>query len=170
MYFVLEILGVSKQNYSEIEKVLYDIVMDSRNLWYYFQSYNKIVPSSQPLKGILRNREAIECFGKWVAQLNEFVIDFVYHSTIQSQALADLIADYTPSPLEPISIDDEVVQIVFYDDSWGSFEVGVVVVIVSPLKLRTSYAAKLEFKCTSNIAEDKATLLGLQTLKAIGVR
>jgi hypothetical protein len=41
--------------------------------------------------------------------LNEFVIDFVYHSTIQSQALADLIADYTPSPLEPISIDDEVV-------------------------------------------------------------
>jgi hypothetical protein len=67
MYFVLEILGVSKQNYSEIEKVLYDIVMDSRNLWYYFQSYNKIVPSSQPLKGILRNREAIECFGKWVA-------------------------------------------------------------------------------------------------------
>jgi hypothetical protein len=41
-----------------LEKVLYVVVMASRKLQDYFQSYHIIVPSSQPLKYIIRNREA----------------------------------------------------------------------------------------------------------------
>jgi hypothetical protein len=44
----------------------------------------------------MRNREAIGRVGKWAAELNEFTIDFVHRSSIQSQALADFIADWTP--------------------------------------------------------------------------
>ena len=34
-------------------------------------AYNIIVPSSQPLKDIMRNREATRRIGKWAAELNE---------------------------------------------------------------------------------------------------
>ena len=93
IYFVSEVLSPSKRNYTELEKVLYAVLMASRKLRHYFQSYHIIVPSSQPLKDIIRNREAIGRVGKWVAELNEFTIDYVHRSSIQSQALADFIVD-----------------------------------------------------------------------------
>jgi hypothetical protein len=58
VYFVSELLSASKKNYTEIEKVLYAVLMASRKLRHYFQAYHIIVPSSQPLKDIMRNREA----------------------------------------------------------------------------------------------------------------
>jgi hypothetical protein len=60
VYFISEVLGPSKRNYTKLEKVLYVMLMASRKLRHYFQSYIIIVPSSQPLKDIIRNREAHE--------------------------------------------------------------------------------------------------------------
>jgi hypothetical protein len=85
-----------KANYTELEKVLYAVLMASKKLRHYFQAYHIIVPSSQPLKDIMRNREATGRIGKWAAELNEFTIDYVHRSSIQTQALADFIADWTP--------------------------------------------------------------------------
>jgi hypothetical protein len=93
---VEELLILSKKNYTELEKVLYAVLMAFRKLRHYFQAYHIIVPSSQPLKDIMRNREATGRIGKWAAELNEFTIDYVHRSPIQSQALADFIADWTP--------------------------------------------------------------------------
>jgi hypothetical protein len=72
--------------------------MASRKFWYYFEHHNIIIPLSQPLKDIIKNREASGQIGKWALELNEFVIGFVNRSFIQSQALANFIADWTPSP------------------------------------------------------------------------
>jgi hypothetical protein len=58
VYFVSEVLNTSKKNYIDLEKVLYAVLMASRKLQHYFQAYHIIVPSSQPLKDIMRNREA----------------------------------------------------------------------------------------------------------------
>jgi hypothetical protein len=95
VYFVSKVLSLSKRNYTELEKVLYVVLMASRKLWHYFQSYYIVVPSSQPLKEIIRNREAKGRVGKCTAELNEFTIDYVHRSSIQSQALANFIADWT---------------------------------------------------------------------------
>jgi hypothetical protein len=84
VYFVSEVLSLSKKNYIELEKVLYAVLMASKKLRHYFQAYHIIVPSSQPLKDIMRNREATGRIGKWVAELNEFTIDYVHRSSIQS--------------------------------------------------------------------------------------
>jgi ribonuclease HI len=46
----------------------------------------------------------------------------------------------------------------------------VAVVLVAPSKVKSCYAVKLDFSCTNNIAEYKALLLGLQKLKAMGIR
>jgi hypothetical protein len=36
VYFVSEVLSPSKRNYTELEKVLYVVLMASRKLWHYF--------------------------------------------------------------------------------------------------------------------------------------
>jgi hypothetical protein len=121
VYFVSEVMSLSKKNYTELEKVLYAVLIASRKLQHYFQAYHIIVPSSQPLKDIIRNREATVRIGKWVAELNEFTIDYVHRSSIKSQALADFIADWTPGDQEEEINKDAEAWTVFYDGSWGTF-------------------------------------------------
>jgi hypothetical protein len=169
VYFVSEVLSLSKKNYTELEKVLYAVLMASRKLRHYFQAYHIIVPSSQPLKDIMRNREATGRIGKWAAELNEFSIDYVHRSSIQSHALADFIADWTPGAQEEVTKDAEA-WAVFCDGSWGTFGVGAAAVLVAPSKVRTCYATRLDFSCTNNIAEYEALLLGLRKLRAMGIR
>jgi hypothetical protein len=170
VYFVSEVLSPSKKNYTELEKVLYAVLMASRKLRHYFQAYHIIIPSSQPLKDIMRNREATGRIGKWAAELNEFTIDYVHRSSIQSQALADFIADWTPGAHEEEVNKDVEAWTVFYDGSWGTFGAGAAAVLVAPSKVKTCYAAKLDFNCTNNIVEYEALLLGLRKLRAMGIR
>jgi ribonuclease HI len=59
---------------------------------------------------------------------------------------------------------------VFFDGSWGTFGAGAAAILISPSKIRTCYAAKLEFNYINNIVEYEALLLGLQKLKAMGIR
>jgi ribonuclease HI len=59
---------------------------------------------------------------------------------------------------------------VFYDGSWGTFGAGAAAVLVAPSKVKTCYAAKLDFSFTNNIAEYEALLLGLWKLRAIETR
>jgi ribonuclease HI len=170
VYFVSKVLSLSKKNYTELEKVLYAVLMASRKLWNYFQAYHIIVPSSQPLKNIMRNREATGRVGKWAMELNEFTIDYVHRSSIQSQALADFIADWTPGAHEEGTSKDTEAWTVFCDGSWGTFGAGAAAVLVAPSKVKTCFAVKLDFSCTNNIAEYEALLLGLRKLRAMGIR
>ena len=55
----------------------------------------------------------------------------------------------------------------FCDGSWGTFGAGAVAILISPSKIKTCYAARLEFNCTNNIAEYEALLLGP---KLMGIR
>jgi ribonuclease HI len=170
VYFVSKVLSPSKRNYTELKKVLYAVLMASRKLRHHFQSYHIIVPSSQPLKDIIRNREATRRVGKWVTELDEFIIDFVHRSSIQSQALADFIADWTPGAQDEGSTTDNEAWIMFFDGSWGTFGTCAAAILTSPSKIKTCYATRLEFNCTNNITEYEALLLGLRKLKAMGIR
>jgi ribonuclease HI len=144
--------------------------MASRKLRYYFQAYHIIVPSSQPLKDIMRNIEATRRIGKWATELNKFTIDYVHGSLIQSQALADFIADWTPGAQEEEINKDAEAWTVFCDGSWGTFGAGAVAVLVAPSKVRTCYATRLDFSCINNIVEYEALLLGFPKLRAMGIR
>jgi ribonuclease HI len=149
---------------------LYVVLMASRKLRHYFQAFHIIVPSSQPLKDIMRNREATGRIGKWAVELNEFSIDYVHRSSIQSQALADFIADWTPGAQEEEANKDAEAWTVFCDGSWGTFRAGAAAVLVAPSKVRTCYVIRLDFSCTNNIAEYETLLLGIWKLKAMGIR
>jgi hypothetical protein len=66
-------------------------------LKHYFQAHEIIVPSSQPLRDTFTNKEASERIGKWATELSQFDLNFVPRTTIKSQALADFMANWTPS-------------------------------------------------------------------------
>jgi ribonuclease HI len=51
----------------------------------------------------------------------------------------------------------------------GNLGVGAAAILVAPSKVRTCYAAKLDFSCTNNIAEYEALQLGLRKLRAMGI-
>ena len=95
------------------------------------------------------------------SELNEFSIDYVHRSSIQSQVLADFIAVWMPGAQEEEANKDAEAWTVFCDSSWGTFGAGAAAVLVAPSKVRTCYAIKLDFSCTNNIAEYEASLLGL---------
>ena len=101
----------------------------------------------------MRNREVTGRIGKWAAELNEFSIDYVHRSSIHSQALADFIADWTPGAQGEEVTKDAEAWTIFCDGSWGTFGAGTAAVLVAPSKVRTCYAARLDFNCTNNIAE-----------------
>jgi ribonuclease HI len=94
----------------------------------------------------------------------------VHRSSIQSQALADFIAEWTLGAQEEEANKDAEAWTVFCDGSWGTFGAGAAVVLVAPSKVRTCYAIKIDFSCTNNIAEYEALLLGLRKLKTMGIR
>jgi ribonuclease HI len=118
----------------------------------------------------MRNREGTGMIGKWAAELNKFTIDYVHRSSIQSQALVDFIADWTPGAHEEEVNKDVEAWTVFCDGSWGTFGGGAAAVLVAPSKVKTCDVAKLDFSCTNNIAKYEALLLGLQKLRAMGIR
>ena len=124
IYFVSKSLGVSKWNYTEIEKIIYAVGMASRKLKHYFQAHHIVVPSSFPLKDVLGNKEIGGRIAKWAMELNEYVIDFVHRSSIQSQALADFIADWIPEPEVHNTFEEAKVWTTFYDGAWGLREQG----------------------------------------------
>jgi ribonuclease HI len=82
----------------------------------------------------------------------------------------DFIANWTLGPQDEATSLYDVIGTVFCDGSWRSFGAGVAAIIVSPSKVRISYAAKLQFQCTNNIAEYETLFLGLRKPKAMGVR
>jgi ribonuclease HI len=104
------------------------------------------------------------------AELNEFTIDYVHRSSIQSQALADFIADWMPGAQDEEKTNDAEAWTVFCDGSWGTFGAGAAAVLISPSKIETCYATRLDFNYANNIAEYEALLLGLRKLKAMGIR
>jgi ribonuclease HI len=59
---------------------------------------------------------------------------------------------------------------IFYDGSRGTLGAGATAVLLAPSKVRTCYAARLDFRCKNNIAEYEALLLGLRKLKTMGIR
>jgi hypothetical protein len=93
--------------------------MASRKLRHYFQAYHIILPSSQPLKDIMRNREATRRVTKLATKLNDFTIDYVHRSSIQSQALVDFIADWTPGAQDKERISDTEAWTLFCDGLEG---------------------------------------------------
>jgi hypothetical protein len=173
VYYVSEVLTASKCNMTELEKIAYAVVMASRKLRHYFEAFKVRVTSDRGLGELFRNPEALVRIAKWAAELSGYHITFEPRTAIKSQVLADFIIDWT-GPITQSDTSAETVWTIHCDGAWCHAGEGVAAVITSPTGVKHKYAARLSFalesdRCTNNIAEYKAVILGLRKLRALGV-
>jgi ribonuclease HI len=173
VYYVSEVLTASKCNMTELEKISYAVVMASRKLRHYLEAFKVRVTSDRGLGELFRNPEASVRIAKWAAELSGYHITFEPRTTIKSQVLADFIVDWTgPTWQQEESL--EKVWTIHCDGAWCHAGAGAVTIITSPAGVKYRYATRLSFalesdKCTNNIAEYEAVILGLRKLRALGV-
>jgi hypothetical protein len=119
VYFASEALSGSKLLYSELEKIVYVVIMAVRKIRHYFEAHKVTVLTDQPLNDIFINKEASYKNAKWVIELSEHTIDFGKRSAIKSQVLVDFVADWT-SPCNNVG-DEELVPMweIRCDGAWG---------------------------------------------------
>jgi ribonuclease HI len=172
VYYVSEVLTTSKRNMTELEKIAYAVIMASRKL-HYFEAFKVRVTTDRGLSKLFRNPEASVRIAKWAAELSEYHITFEPRTAIKSQVLTDFIIDWT-GPARQQEEPSEKVWTIHCDGAWCHVGAGVAAIITSPTDVKHRYATRLSFalesdRCTNNIAEYEAVILGLHKLKALGV-
>jgi ethanolamine utilization protein EutA (predicted chaperonin) len=69
VYYLSEVLTLSKQNYPHYQKVVYGVYMAARKLKHYFEEHPIIVVSTTPLSEIIGCKGATGRVAKWAIEL-----------------------------------------------------------------------------------------------------
>jgi hypothetical protein len=125
----------------------------------------------------LRNPEAIGRIVEWALKLSSFDLKFESTSTIQSRALAEFIAEWTPMPDEEIPETSlpgkEIVDdwIMYFDGAFTLKGAGAGVLLIAPTGEHLKYVLQMHFpkeQATNNTAEYEGLLAGLRIAIDLG--
>ena len=93
VYYLSEVLSISKQNYAHYQKMCYGVYFTTKKLKQYFQEHVVTVVSTTPIEEIIGCRDASGRVAKWAIQLAGHTILYEPHTSIKYQALADFLVD-----------------------------------------------------------------------------
>jgi ribonuclease HI len=169
IYYISEVLSETKARYPQIQKLLYAVVLARRKLRHYFEAHPVTVVSSFPLGEIIRNPVAAGRIAKWSVELMGETLAYVSRKAIQSQILADFVAERTDTQLLPPQIQAECWTL-YFDGSVMKTGVGAGLLFISPLGEHMRYALRLHFPTSNNVAEYEALLCGLRIAIETGIK
>jgi hypothetical protein len=95
IYFISEVLNESKTRYSQIQKLIYTILITTQKLKHYFDGFHMVIKTEFPLSTIIRNKDANGRIAKWAMVLCPFDLEFARRDTIKSQTLAEFMVQWT---------------------------------------------------------------------------
>ena len=107
VYFISEVLSDSKTRYSQIQKLLYTVLITKRKLRHYFESHLVTVVTLFPLGKVVHSQDATGRTTKWTLELMDQGIAYAPRTAIKSQVLADFIVEWTEVQTPPTIIDLE---------------------------------------------------------------
>jgi hypothetical protein len=93
VFYISEVLTETKARYSQIQKLLYAVVLARRKLWHYFEAHPVMVLSSFPLGEIICNPDAAGRIAKWSMELMGETLAYALRKAIKSQILVDFVAE-----------------------------------------------------------------------------
>ena len=96
-YYTSLALRGAEGRYPQIEKLAFALIIASRKLRHYFQAHVINVMTDHLLKKAMNKLEAVGRLIQWAVKLSEFDIKYQLRNAIKAQALADFIAEFTPS-------------------------------------------------------------------------
>jgi hypothetical protein len=74
VYYLSELLTLSKQNYLHYQKVAYDVYMVAKKLKHYFEEHPITVVSTTTLSKIIGCKDALGKVAKWAIELAAHII------------------------------------------------------------------------------------------------
>ncbi|KAK1618395.1 hypothetical protein QYE76_023912 [Lolium multiflorum] len=98
VYYLSEVLSLSKQNYPHFQKMTYGVFMAATKLKHYFEEHPMKVVSEAPISDIMCNKDASGRIAKWAIQISPYVPVYERRDAIKSQALADFLVDWAEQP------------------------------------------------------------------------
>jgi hypothetical protein len=93
VYYLCEVLTLSKQNYLHYQNVAYGVYMAARKLKNYFEEHPITVVSTTPLSEIIGCKDATDRVAKWAIELAAHTVQYKPRTTIKSQILANFFVD-----------------------------------------------------------------------------
>jgi hypothetical protein len=150
VYYLSEVLTLSKQNYPQYQKVTYGMYMEARKLKHYFEEHPITVVSTNLLSEIIACKDAKVRVAKWAIELAAHTIQYKPRTIIKSQILADFFADWGENQYLPPAPDSTYWRMNF-DGSKMHEGLGAGVVLISPKGDKMHY-----FIASNNVAEYEA--------------
>jgi hypothetical protein len=131
VYYLSEVLTLSKQNYLHYQKVAYGVYMAARKLKHYFKEHPIMVVSTTPLSEIIGCKDATSRVAKWVIELTAHTIRYKPRTMIKSQIIADFFADWGEHQYLP-SAPDSMYWCMNFDGSKMLRGLGAGIIFTSP--------------------------------------
>ena len=169
VYYLGEVMSLSKQNYPHYQKMAYGVYMAARKLKHYFQEHPITVVCAAPISEIIGSKDASGRVAKWAIELAAYTPQYARRDAIKSQALADFLVDWAELQYEPPMPDSNYWRMHF-DGSKVKDGLGAGVVLTSPKREKLKYVLQIHFAASNNVAEYEALIHGINVAKDIGVR
>ena len=175
-------LHEAEVHYLPLEKAILVVVHAMRKLSHYFQSHTVVVLTQLSLRSLLRSVDYIGRIAKWGTILGAFDIKYMPRTSIKGQVLANLVANFTESPLEDrmekqdmdgksiglVSLQEPLSWKVYVDGAPSHRRSGVGLVLISPERIIIEKSLRLDFSATNNEAEYETLLAGMIMVQKMG--
>ena len=125
--------------------------------------------TDHPLKKAMNKLEAVGRLIQWAVELSEFDIKYQPRKAIKAQALADFIAEFTPSHGDLDEMEGNKTWVVHVCESSTLHAEGIRVVLKFPEADKLRHKVRLQYQTTNNEAEYEALLKRLELAKSLGV-
>ncbi|XP_074336858.1 uncharacterized protein LOC141674032 [Apium graveolens] len=178
IYYVSKSLVEAETRYTLLEKLVLALEMTSTKLRHYFEWHRIHVMTNSPLRMVLSKPELTGRLAKWSIRLSTYDIFYNPRTTIKSQALADFVADFSPSQmtqaekeLQHIFSTTNVLPWTLYTDGASNVNgTGTELVLKSPQGDVLMYSVFCDFKTTNNEAEYEALIIELKTTRDMKIK